>query len=410
MCVVMNGKCTIDNSASRRAAGPESRAQEDERWMSLAVAEAKRGLGHTRPNPPVGCVIVRDGTLLACGHHAYAGGPHAEAAALSTHEVGFFRGSTLYVTLEPCCTYGRTPPCTEAIIRHGISRVVTACTDPNPRHNGRSLDILRQAGVTVDSGVLEHEAAEVLRPFFKWVTRGMSYLTLKMAQTLDGAIADHAGQSKWITCGESRAEVGEMRKACDAVLVGAGTVIADNPSLLRPGEDGKGQPGFRIAADSMGRIPTEAKIFTDGLPQLTICAVSEQCPRERIEAFLACGATVWTLPQEIPSGGGRPRLSIEALLRKAAEEGLLHIMCEGGAALASHIVNGGLADELDIFIAPAVFGAGSKRTFGEYPFDLPTAPSFRIESHRQVGCDLLLRLVNDSRLYGAAGQRKCSQE
>ena len=360
--------------------------------MSKALEQAAQGLGHTRPNPPVGCVIVKNGSIIAEGFHAFAGAPHAEASALSKLPIEEYADSTLYVTLEPCSTFGRTPPCTEAILRAKVARVVIAALDPNPKHAGKAISILESAGISVTTGILEKEATSQLAPFFKWITTKRPFVTLKMAQSLDGAIADHAGQSKWITGEEARKDVRTLRAKADAVLVGCNTACEDNPSLLRDGEDGSAQPGYRIILDSRGRVPSSAKCFTDGLAKLTIYATSEHCPEEHRKQIEATGATVWVLPTEFSFANQHPTLSLDALFAKAGEQGFLHILCEGGAELASSLLNRGLVDELIMYIAPKILGATQKHTFGTYPFDLPTAPRFSISNISQIGADVKLIL------------------
>lgn len=367
--------------------------QTDVFYMAKALEQAAQGFGHTRPNPPVGCVIVKNNNIIAEGYHAFAGAPHAEASALSKLPTEEYAGSTLYVTLEPCSTTGRTPPCTEAILKAKPSRVVIAALDPNPKHAGKAISIFEAAGIAVTTGVLEQEATAQLAPFFKWITTGLPFITLKMAQSLDGAIADHSGQSKWITSVEARRDVRKLRAIVDAVLVGCNTACEDNPSLLREGEKGCGQPGYRIILDSCGRVPLSSKCFTDGFANLTIYATSEHCPETHRKRVEATGAIVWVLPTEFPfSSSAHPTLSLKALLKKAGEMGLLHILCEGGAALASSLINAKLIDELVMYIAPKILGASSKHTFGTIPFDLPTAPRFSISSTTQVGPDIKLVL------------------
>ena len=367
-------------------------ASEDDRWMGEALAEARLGEGGTRPNPPVGAVLVRDGRIVARGHHVRAGGPHAEAACLAAAPEGAARGATMFVTLEPCSTRGRVGPCTEALLAAGVARVVVAATDLNPRHAGRGLALLREAGVEVREGVRRAEAEAMLEPFFKHVRTGLPWVTLKMAQSLDGGIADHAGVSKWITGPEARAEVGAMRRRADVVLVGSGTVLADDPSLLRP-EPGEGLPGLRCVLDARGRVPPTARIFTDGHADLTVVATSARCPAERAEGWRAAGARVWTLPTVFPDGAqAEPALDLRALLRRLGDEGAMHVLCEGGAALASSLVSESLFDELDLFVAPLVLGAGARRTFGAVPFDLPSAPRLRLVAEERFGADVRLRL------------------
>lgn len=369
------------------------RADEDARWMREALAEARLGEGGTRPNPPVGAVLVRDGRAVARGHHARAGGPHAEAACLAAAPAGSARGATLYVTLEPCSTAGRVGPCTEAILAAGVARVVAAATDRNPRHAGRGFAVLREAGVEVSEGVLRDEAEAMLEPFFRHVSTGLPFVALKMAQSLDGGIADHAGASKWITGAEARAEVAAMRRRADVVFVGAGTVLADDPSLLRKGGEGEGLPGMRCVLDARGRVPPTARIFSDGLAARTIVATSELCPDSRRREWAAAGAAVWDLPLAPPDANRRaPALDLRALLRRFGEEGFLLALCEGGAALASALVAEDLVDELHLFVAPILLGGGALRTFGAVPFDLSAAPRLSLVAADRFGADLRLRL------------------
>lgn len=378
----------------------------DEKWMRLALEEARKGEGGTRPNPPVGAVLVRDGELLACGHHSKAGGLHAETDALRRAAAlgADVAGATLYVTLEPCSTHGRVPPCTDAICAAKIARVVVGVVDRNPRHAGRGFGILRDAGIAVErypeGTPLAAEMEAIVEPFFRHQCTGKPFVILKMAQTLDGAIADHAGVSKWITNTASRRAVAQLRRRSDVVLVGCGTVLADDPSLLRKSDlcefPEEGLPGMRCVLDARGRIPATARIFTDGHASQTIVATSSLCPKETAATWRATGATVWELPLRFPAGTqedlAAPELDLEALMRRMGEAGFLQVLCEGGSTLATAMVAQGLADEIYLFVAPKILGAGSLRTFGGQPFDLPTAPRFRITDVRNMEGDLLVRM------------------
>ena len=377
-----------------RKANTDLKTRRDEAFMRAALAWAEKGEGGTRPNPPVGCVIVRDNEVMASGFHEYAGGPHAEAAALAVLG-GEAKGAELYVTLEPCSTRGRTPPCVDAILRAGVRRVVIAATDENPAHAGRGMQMLRDAGIEVVAGVCEREARRMLAPFFKHVKTKRPYVRLKMAQSLDGAIADHAGNSKWITCEESRARVRELRRKSDVVLVGCGTALADDPSLLRTTENdegGRGLPGMRAVLDSTGRIPLSALIFKDGHASQTIYVTTDAAPAVRLDEVSATGAQVLVLPAAHPANGKvNAKISLTALLERLGADGYMSVLCEGGAELASAFVAEALVDELLLFVAPMVLGAGSKRTFGAFPFDLPTAPRFEVDRLEHIGRDVLLR-------------------
>ena len=364
--------------------GPAASAA-DRRWMRRALREARRTEGQTRPNPPVGAVLVRNDQLLATGYHRAAGQPHAEAEAFEacTEDPA---GATLYVTLEPCSTAGRRPPCTERIIASGVSRVVVGTNDPNPAHAGRGLQILRAAGIEVVEGVLAGAAAGLIAPFKKWILTRRPFVTLKMAQSLDGAISDYEGRSQWITGRHARRAVQKLRRQADAVLVGVGTVLADDPSLLcrLPGASDALQ---RLVVDSHGRTPATAQILTDSEAHRTVIATTEACPAATRRAWQKAGGRVWTLPQDADG-----RVDLRALMEKAAAEGWLHVLCEGGATLAGALLAAQLVDELQLFVAPLVLGARGANSFGTPQFALAEAPRFELKKRKMHGKDLLLVL------------------
>lgn len=359
----------------------------DRFFMRRALSLARRAEGLTRPNPPVGAVLVRDGSILGEGYHHRAGRPHAEVEAfLDAEKRGTDpRGATLYVTLEPCSTTGRTPPCTSRILASGVKRVVVGSVDANPLHAGHGLSLLQNAGVEVTQGILSAETDALLAPFFHWIQHRTPYVTLKMASSLDGAVADASGASQWISSERSRAAVQALRRAADAVLVGTQTALSDNPSLLcRPAR--KGEFGIRrIVLDSTGRLPTSLRLFTDGRATATAIATTHRCPAAVRDAWAATGASVWTLPED-PAG----RVNLHALLARAGEEGLMHILCEGGATLAGALIEAHLVDELRLFLAPIVLGARTANVFGALPFPLANAPRFAFERPRRSGPDFLL--------------------
>lgn len=318
----------------------------DSRGIGLALQEAQKGVGLTRPNPPVGAVVVKAGRIIGRGAHLKAGMPHAEPIALKeagTHA----KGATLYVTLEPCSTTGRTPPCTEAVIAAGIKRVVVGCTDPNPKHAGQGIDILKKAGI--ETTVLNDcRCRELLAPFAKWVTKGRPFVTLKLGMTLDGKIADRLGRSKWITGADSRKQVQALRRLADAVMVGADTVIRDNPSLQpRPAY---GRKPFRVVVDSTGRTPPSAKVYTDRYALQTIVAVTKACSDAKIKKYESTGGQVIVL------SASRKRISIPALMKQLAALGMMHVLCEGGGALAEGLVRAECVDEFVFFLAPRIMG------------------------------------------------------
>ena len=335
----------------------------DEKYMMRAMELARQGEGLTRPNPPVGAVLVQDGEIIAEGWHQKAGGDHAEHACLNNFEfqVSSLKSATLYVTLEPCSTHGRTPPCTDLILEKGIGRVVVSVEDLNPKHAGRGLEILREAGVEVLSGVCEKEGRDLVAPFEKFITTGMPYVTLKLASTLDGKIADRNGDSKWITGPEARERVQEMRRRVDAIMVGAGTVRADDPSLLpRPSN---GRKPWRVVIGK--NIPSDAKVLTDEAMDRTL----------------------------VQTG------SLNDILKELAERDVMHVLCEGGGQLAAGLVEGGLVDEFAFFVAPKLMGADGLPNFAKTGGLISDVENVKFKSVEQVGADVLLRAVsmqNDS--------------
>ncbi len=369
---------------------------DDAAWMDRALALARRGEGLTRPNPPVGAVIVRGGRLVGSGWHRRAGDPHAEALALRRAGPRA-RGATLYVTLEPCCTQGRTPPCTEAIVRAGLRRVVVAARDPNPAHDGRGLRRLRRAGLEVLEGVGGSEARDLLAPFARWIAAGRPRVVLKMALSLDGKIADARGRARWISGAAARRLVHAWRRAADAILVGVGTALADNPSLLpRPA---RGHCPFRIVADSRGRLPPTAKIFRGAPVGQTIIATTRRCPVGRRAAWQAAGARVWVLPAR------REGISMPALLASLGRLGVLQVLCEGGAELAASLIRARRVDEFRFLIAPLLIGGRSAPgAVAGTGWPLARAPRLALLECRRIGPDLLVRAA-----WHRPNDRPCSR-
>lgn len=330
----------------------------DEKYMLRAIELAKRGEGLTRPNPPVGAVLVLDGEIIAEGWHEKAGGDHAERACLNNlkPEVQGLKPASLYVTLEPCSTHGRTPPCTDLILEKGIGRVVVSVTDRNPQHAGRGLEILKVGGVEVVSGVCEKEGRELIAPFEKFITTGMPFVTLKLASTLDGKIADRTGDSKWITGAEARERVQAMRRQADAIMVGAGTVRADDPSLLpRPAE---GREPWRVIVGK--NIPPESKALTDSAADHTL----------------------------VREG------SLRTILKELAEQhGVMHVLCEGGGRLAAGLLEEGLIDEYAFFIAPKIMGADGLPNVAGTGGLMADIANLKFTSIERIGEDMLIRAV-----------------
>ncbi|MCX6998056.1 MAG: bifunctional diaminohydroxyphosphoribosylaminopyrimidine deaminase/5-amino-6-(5-phosphoribosylamino)uracil reductase RibD [Kiritimatiellaeota bacterium] len=293
----------------------------DERWMRRALALARRGEGLTRPNPPVGAVVVAGDRRVGEGFHRIAGGPHAEVIALL--QAGKrARGATLYVTLEPCSTWGRTPPCTNAILTAGIRRVVVAARDPNPKHAGRGLRMLRQRGVQVDVGVCAAEGRDLIAPFHTLMLTGRPFVTLKLGMTLDGRIADRAGASRWITSPAARSAVQALRRRVDAILVGGATIRTDNPSL-RPRPDA-GRCPLRVVVTASGKLPPRCQVLRDAYADCTVVATTPAGARRLARAKTA--AHIWTFPAR----GGE--IALRALLQRRQASGGLAARAVGGRA------------------------------------------------------------------------------
>jgi diaminohydroxyphosphoribosylaminopyrimidine deaminase/5-amino-6-(5-phosphoribosylamino)uracil reductase len=354
----------------------------DEIWMRRALDLARRGVGLTRPNPPVGAVVVRNGRQVGEGFHHKAGTPHAEVHALRAAGKQA-RGATLYVTLEPCCTQGRTPPCTGAIQAAGIRRVVAAVRDPNPAHRGRGFRILRKAGIETACGVCEKEAEDLLAPFASHMTRGRPWVVLKLGATLDGRIADRTGRSRWITSPASRQGVQDLRRAADALLVGSETVRADNPSLFpRPA---RGRRPLRVVVDGRGRIPASARVLSDGRAADTLLAVSAACPQAALNRYRKCGAQVVR-----PAGSGQ-RVNLKSLMRHLHSLGVLSVLCEGGGTLAGALLRAKLVDEIVWFIAPVLLGGDARPALGGTGWTLDAGPKLTRIQWNRSGPDLVIR-------------------
>lgn len=324
-------------------------AEESTTYMRQALVLARRGFGHTSPNPMVGAILVRGGRVIGKGFHRRAGLPHAEIESLTdaAKRGERVKGADLYVTLEPCCTHGRTPPCTDAIIAAGIKRVFVGATDPNPAHRGAGLKILRNAGIKVTTGILETEAARLNEAFNHWIVHGRPFVIAKAAMSLDGKIATVAGESKWITGEKTRAVGMKLRVGADAILVGVSTIVADDPSLTVRPEKARAKPLLRFVLDPMGRIPLNARVLNDGGP--TTVVMSERSARKRQDA-IAEKASVLMLNQ---NDGG---LDLASLLNQLGDHEVTSLLVEGGGETHWTFFQQALVNRVVFFYAPKVIG------------------------------------------------------
>lgn len=323
----------------------------DKHYMKIALELAAKALGRTSPNPMVGAVLVKDGKIIGRGYHARAGAPHAEIMAI--RDAGDkAEGATLYVTLEPCCHFGRTGPCTEAIIEAGIKRVVVAVTDPNPLVAGKGIKRLREAGLEVVTGVMEEDSRKLNEVFNKYITTKLPFVVAKVAMSLDGKIATRTGKSQWITGPAARELTHRLRNRYDAILVGIGTVLADNPSLTvrLPGE--KGCDPARIVLDSYARTPPKCKMLTQNSPAPTYIIVSEAASPGRIRELEEAGANVVRLESS------RQGINLHSLLRWLGKNEITSLLVEGGAGIHGSFFSEGLVDKVVWFIAPKIIGGG----------------------------------------------------
>lgn len=319
----------------------------DERYMRLAIALAKRAEGMTSPNPIVGAVIVKSGKVIAKGYHKRAGLPHAEVNAL--RQAGTkAKGAALYVTLEPCDHFGRTPPCTDVMIEYGIKKVVIGMKDPNPINNGRGISKLNRCGIKTTTGILEKEVRQLNRPYLKFITSRIPYVTVKTAESIDGKIATKTGDSKWITAEDSRAYVHRLRGRVDAIMIGVNTVIKDNPTLISK-TSGEKQP-IRIIVDTSLRTPPAAKIFlnSDRFPVIVATTETKASPKQRL--LEKAGAKILFVNKK--DGKVDPK----DLLKKLGAMDIMHLLVEGGGELAAGLIDERLVDRFLFFIAPKIIG------------------------------------------------------
>lgn len=353
--------------------------------MLRAVELARKGRFGAHPNPMVGAVLVRNGVIAGEGAHLHYGGPHAEVNAIKACR-GSARGATLYVTLEPCTTYGKTPPCSEAVIAAGIKRVVIGASDPNPANGGKAAGLLRRAGLQVRSGVLKKECEDLNPAFNKFMRTGLPYVTLKIAQSLDGKIADAAGRSRWISSPEARLEAHKLRAEADAVLAGIGTVLADDPLLNVRGIKVKRQPWI-VTLDSSFRVPCKARIFEN---EKVVIATTRRASVTAMKKF-SRDVKILVLPSE------KGRVSLPALLKALGALGIGHVLVEGGGKVVGSFISEGLADRFICFVSPLIIGGTESKNSMVWPDALNAARKelgikAKIASIGRAGPDLMLDL------------------
>jgi diaminohydroxyphosphoribosylaminopyrimidine deaminase/5-amino-6-(5-phosphoribosylamino)uracil reductase len=324
-------------------------ALQDKKYMRMCFSLAEKACGLTSPNPMVGAVIVKKGKIIGQGYHTRAGAPHAEIAALKQAGPAA-AGATLYINLEPCCHYGKTPPCTEAIIKARIAKVVVAMQDPNPLVSGNGLKQLQAAGIVTQHGLLEEEAKKLNEVFTKYITSKRPFMVLKTAMSLDGKIATSSGESQWITGEKARRFAHDLRLSYDAVMVGIGTVLKDDPLLTYRGNAENSKQPIRIIADSSGKIPIESKLLKDPQKARTIIAVTKNAIASKLKKLTNAGAEVLL----VQADGGR--VDLDDLCNKLGSMGITSILVEGGGELNASLIAAHLVDKFLIFVAPKIIG------------------------------------------------------
>lgn len=352
----------------------------DSTFMRRAIRLAERGRGLASPNPPVGAVVVRDGKVVSHGFHRGPGTPHAEVEAI--HAAGdATRGATLYVTLEPCTHQGRTPPCAPQVIAAGFSRVVIGATDPNPLVDGRGVESLRQAGIEVETGVLAAESERLVQSFSKYIRTKRPFVTVKVAISLDGRVAAADGSSRWITGPTARRDSHRMRAGADAVLVGVGTVLHDDPELTVRLRGYRGRQPLRVVLDSSCRTPPAAKVLGEEAP--TLIVTTDKATQEAEDAVRSRGAEVLRLPAR------EGRVDLTGVLETLGHREVTDLLIEGGPTVIGDVVDRSLADRYVFYIAPKLLGSGGPGAVAALVAPTITdARELRVESVRHIGADL----------------------
>jgi len=370
--------------------------REDEHWMRRVLRLAEKGRGRTSPNPMVGAILVKDSKVIGDGYHTKAGEAHAEIVALQ--QAGEeAQGATLYLNLEPCAHYGKTPPCAPRVVEEGVKRVVIGMEDPNPLVKGKGIEILRKADLDVDVGILEKECRRLNEAFCKYILQKMPFVILKVAATLDGKTATRNGDSKWISGEASRRLVHRLRNQVDGILVGIGTVLRDNPLLttrIRGGRD-----PYRIVLDSRLRIPEEASVIGKS-PSKAVIATTELAPREKIEKLEKRGVQILIFDSK------EGRVDLKSCLSKLGEMGMTSLLVEGGSHINGSFLDEGLIDKLILFLSPKVIGDQQAPGIfgGRGVSNLQEAVGLREIRTKKVGEDVFLECYLESE------RKQCSPE
>ena len=354
----------------------------NEEYMKLAIEIAKKGVGWVNPNPMVGAVIVKDSRVIGQGYHKHYGGNHAEVDAFE-NVCEDPEGGTIYVTLEPCSHYGKTPPCVDKIIENKIAKVVIGALDPNPIVEGRGIKALKDAGIEVITGVLEEECKKLNEIFMKYIIEKKPFVVLKTAMTLDGKIATESGESKWITSEKARQEVHKLRNKLSSIMVGVDTVIKDNPELTCRLEDGRNP--IRIVVDSKLRIPMKAKVIVDNLAQ-TIIATTEFADKDKILSLEKLGVKVLIIKSK------NERVDLQSLMSKLGELNIDSVFLEGGSTLNFSALEENIVDKMQVYISPKIIGGEKSKTpvGGKGIKKLSDAIMLENMTVRYIGADLLI--------------------
>ncbi|KUG03775.1 diaminohydroxyphosphoribosylaminopyrimidine deaminase [hydrocarbon metagenome] len=362
----------------------------DQKYMQRALELASKARGRTSPNPMVGAVIVKDGQIIGEGYHQKAGTPHAEIHALKNarHKA---RGASLYVSLEPCCHHGKTPPCTDAIIEAGIQRVIIAVLDPNPKVAGKGAKILQEAGIEIRVGVMEEAAVYLNEIFFKHIQKGIPFVAIKTAMTLDGKIAARTGDSRWVTGPEARKYVHRLRNTYDAILVGIGTVLADNPRLNTRLDEEAGRDPIRLIIDSCLELPLDSVIARSSREQPTIIFCGTDSDDKRAQDLAALGVEIIKLELE------EDQVPLSTVMSILASREITSVLVEGGAEINASFIKQKLVDKLYWFIAPKIIGGrGAPSPVGGDGYEfMSEASQFTIINVQSFEKDVLITAAPD---------------